>query len=230
MLIRLLLAAVAATALALLPARSGAANPTLTASVGPGFTISLKDASGQNVSHLDPGTYTINVSDQSDEHNFHLFGPGVDESTPVETTQTTTWTVTFTDGTYQFRCDAHPNILKGSFTVGTVSTPPPPPPPTGGGGLAKGTTLRGTVATSSIKLVDAGSKLVKKVKSGRKYKLVISDKSSKNDFHLTGPGVNKKTSVRKTGKVTWKLKFKKGKTYKYRSDAHSSMRGSFKAV
>jgi hypothetical protein len=58
----------------------------------------------------------------------------VKESTGVDTIGTTTWTVTFTDGTYTYVCDAHPGTLIGKFTVGaaqtttTTSTPPPPAP------------------------------------------------------------------------------------------------------
>ena len=49
---------------------------TLTASVGPGFEISLTGADGAAVSTLSAGDYTIEVDDQSDIHNFHLTGPG----------------------------------------------------------------------------------------------------------------------------------------------------------
>ena len=84
------------------------------------------------MTHLDPGTYTIKVNDQADVHNFDLFGPGVKESTGVDTTGTATWTVTFSDGTYNYICDAHPASMNGKFTVGTVqtttTTPPPPVP------------------------------------------------------------------------------------------------------
>jgi plastocyanin len=61
-----------------------------------------------------------------------------------------------------------------------------------------------------------------------KIKLVISDKSSIHDFHLTGPGVNIKTSVPGTGTKTFTITLKKG-TYKFVCDPHSSsMKGSFK--
>ena len=100
------------------------------ATVGPGYSIGLTQ-NGVKVTHLDPGTYTINVDDKADIHNFDLFGPGVKESTGIDTTGTTTWTVTFTDGTYNYNCDAHPASMNGKFTVGTVTTtttaPPPPP-------------------------------------------------------------------------------------------------------
>ena len=79
MLVRL--AVISATLAAVLLAPSGAAradNPVLVATVGigDGFNISLKDASGTPVKHLDPGAYTIQVHDQSEIHDFHLIGPG----------------------------------------------------------------------------------------------------------------------------------------------------------
>jgi hypothetical protein len=80
----------------------------------------------------------------------------------------------------------------------------------------------------TITLKKGGVK-VKKIKRG-KYTFVINDKSASHNFHLTGPGVNKKTSVPFTGKKTWTLTLKKG-TYKYVCDPHSSsMRGSFKVT
>ncbi len=106
---RLLFASVAAILLLVLAAGAGAQSPTLSGTVGPGFQIRLADGSGNPVRHLDPGTYAIQVADKSDIHNFHLTGPGVDLATQVEQVATVTWTVTFTDGTYHFQCDAHPS-------------------------------------------------------------------------------------------------------------------------
>jgi plastocyanin len=94
-----------------------ATGATLNGSVGPGFDISLKDTSGNDVTTLTPGTYTIDVNDQADIHNFHLSGPGVDEATDVSGTGTTTWTVTLQDGTYTFQCDPHASQMNGSFEV-----------------------------------------------------------------------------------------------------------------
>jgi|ERR1700704_5928979 plastocyanin len=69
----------------------------------------------------------------------------------------------------------------------------------------------------------------KTVKAG-KYKIVISDKSNIHNFHLTGPGVNKATSVGGTGTTTWTVTLKKG-TYKYVCDPHATaMKGSFKVT
>jgi hypothetical protein len=113
-------------------ARPASTDGTLRANVGPGYSITLTQ-NGTKVTHLDPGTYTIDVDDQADIHNFHLFGTGVNESTTVEGTGTTTWTVTFSDGTYTYVCDAHPGSMIGKFTVGTVptttTTPAPAPAP-----------------------------------------------------------------------------------------------------
>jgi plastocyanin len=129
----LLVLSIAGLAAAVSVARPASTDGTLQANVGPGYSISLTQ-NGTKVTHLDPGTYTINVNDQADIHNFDLFGPGVKESTGVDTTGTTTWTVTFADGTYTYVCDAHPATMKGSFTFGavqttttTTTTPPPPP-------------------------------------------------------------------------------------------------------
>ena len=59
-------------------------------------------------------------------------------------------------------------------------------------------------------------------------KLVVDDKSSIHDFHLTGPGVNVKTSVSGKGTKTFTVTLQKG-TYKFVCDPHKSfMHGSFK--
>jgi hypothetical protein len=200
-------------------ARPAATATALTGTVGPAFSISLKDSSGKGVSHLDPGDYTITVNNLNTtaEHDFHLFGPGVDQATPFQQ-GTWTWNVTFTDGTYTFHCDAHPTLMKGSFTVGNAPPPPPPPPPT--------QKLSGKVGPGSTISLKKGSAMVKALKKGT-YKVTIRDASAKDNFHLTGPGVAKKTSVRGKGTVSWKLRLRAGK-YTYRSDAHKSLKRTFR--
>ena len=89
---------------------------TLTGTVGPGFTITLKSGSS-SVKKLTPGAYTIVIHDKSNIHNFHLTGPGVNKMTSVSAVTTTTWKVTLKKGTYKFVCDPHKTIMKGSFTV-----------------------------------------------------------------------------------------------------------------
>ncbi len=93
------------------------AGSTLTASVGPGFDISLTGPDGTDAGTLSSGSYTIEVDDQSDIHNFHLTGPGVEETTDVSGTGTDTWDVTVEPGTYSFVCDPHAGSMSGSFEV-----------------------------------------------------------------------------------------------------------------
>jgi plastocyanin len=89
-------------------------------------------------------------------------------------------------------------------------------------------TLVGTVGPGfTITLTKNGTK-VTKLKAG-KYSITVNDKASIHDFHLTGPGVNKVTSVAGTGKTVWTVTFQKGKTYHFMCDPHASfMKGSFK--
>jgi plastocyanin len=101
---------------------STSATPTvLTGSVGTAddpeaFVISLTDSSGQPVSTLPAGDYTVQVTDPATTHNFHLTGAGVDEKTSVPAVEDTTFDVTLTPGEYTFVCDPHPRMT-GSFTV-----------------------------------------------------------------------------------------------------------------
>ena len=91
---------------------------------------------------------------------------------------------------------------------------------------AGGSTLNGTVGPGFTITLTQGGKKVTSVKAGT-YVFKIADKSTIHNFHLTGPGVNKKTSVATQGTSTWKLTLKKG-TYKYVCDPHASlMKGSF---
>lgn len=115
--LRLLAAGATAAAVAVVPATAGAATPVLKAEVGPGFTITLKDAKNKTVKSLKAGKYTIKVADKSDFHNFHLVGPGVDKDSGVPGTKNVTWRVTLKKGAYTFVCDPHASSMKGSFTV-----------------------------------------------------------------------------------------------------------------
>jgi len=201
---------------------AGSARPAASAApiqlfgnVGPGFSISLKDANGKAVRQLDPGVYDITVTDQSEEHNFDLTGPGVSLHTEVETTGTAHWNnVTFVDGVYTYVCDAHPTQLKGSFRVGAA----PPPPP-------KLTARVGPGKTISLK---RGGALVKSLPLGT-YSVAVRDSSKKDNFHLIGPGVNKRTSVKGKASVTWRVTFKIGKG-SYRSDAHKKLKRAFTVI
>jgi Copper binding proteins, plastocyanin/azurin family len=89
----------------------------LTATVGPGPTISLRRANGRRVTSLRRGRYRIVVRDRSTVHNFHLIGPGVNRKTTVRFRGTATWTFTLRRGTYRYVCDPHARQMKGNFRV-----------------------------------------------------------------------------------------------------------------
>ena len=61
----------------------------------------------------------ITVKDQSNAHNFHIFGPGVAKVvTTVPFVGTKKITVTLKKGTYTFQCDPHAQSgMKGTFKV-----------------------------------------------------------------------------------------------------------------
>ena len=69
-------------------------------------------------------------------------------------------------------------------------------------------------------------KMVTKPTKAGAIKLVIADKSNVHNFHLTGPGVNVKTTVAFVGTKTFNVTLKKG-TYKFICDPHPFMKGSF---
>ena len=97
-------------------------------------------------------------------------------------------------------------------------------------GKAGAVTLKGETGPGfSIEVTKAG-KDVKTIKAGT-YKIKVEDKSSVHNFHLIGPGLNKKTSVSFTGETTWRIKLKPGK-YTYQCDIHASsgMKGTFKVT
>jgi len=68
--------------------------------------------------------------------------------------------------------------------------------------------------------------MAKKPTQAGRVSIVVADKSSIHNFHLTGPGVNVKTSVSAIGTKTFTVTLKKG-TYKFICDPHTFMKGSF---
>jgi len=193
-------------ALVLPSAVAQADNPKLVAVVGTNdaFVISLRDANGNAITQLAPGAYDISVSDRSEAHNFHLKGPGLDQSTPIGEKQETTWTVTIGEGRYTYVCDAHSVQMRGYFLAGAIAP----------------VTLTGSVGpkrTISLKPKSAlpGPAVV-----------TVNDRSKTDNFHLTGPGVNKKTGLKTRGKATWTVTLVPG-VYSYRSDKTKKLRGSF---
>jgi hypothetical protein len=192
-------------------------NPVLNGDVGIGdaFTITLNDGAGNKVTHLDAGSYTLNLRDHSAFHNFHFSGPGVDVTTSVDGIENKTFTVTLTDGTYFFDCDPHSSQMKGSFTVGTVTTPPPPAP--------------APAATKLAASIGAGSKATLKPLAGLsagKAVITVRDASSSDGFRLSGPGVSKATGAKFRGTVKWTVTLEAGR-YSFGSARNPKLRKTF---
>ena len=204
----------AACALVALASPAVAPAEDLFATVGPDFTISLRNAAGLSVTQLDPGPYRIVVDDRSDFHNFHLSGPGVSLATDIEAVEKVTWEVVFVEGRYTFVCDPHATQMKGAFTVGN---PPPPHVPT---------RLLATVGPKNTITLTRNGARVRTLTAGA-YVIVVRDRSKRHNFHLTGPGVNRKTVVGRTATVTWNVTFRAG-AFRYASDPQAKrVRGSF---
>jgi hypothetical protein len=176
---------------------------------GDGFVITLVDASGANVKHVDAGTYTLVVHDRSVHHNFHLTGPGVDVATDIIGVGDETFTITLVDGVYTYVCDPHAVTMRGLFTVGSVTAPPP-----------------GKLAAS----ISGGSKfalgpLGSAPPSGT-YVITVSDRTTKDGFRLSGPGVTRVTARRFTGSVKWTVTLRVG-TYEFGSARFPKLRKTF---
>lgn len=202
---------------ALAAAGTASAQDELIGTIG-STSISLVKASGGTFSTLSPGTYTLTVRDQSAEQNFHLFGPGVNIATEIEFVGTRTFTVTFREGNYIYSSDADSYISR-SFRVGTTTT-------------TTTTTTNKLVATVgpgfTISLTRGGRK-VTRLKPGT-YTIVVRDRARIHNFHLRGPGVNKKTGVAFVGTVRWRVKLARG-LYRYNCDPHiTTLRGSFRVA
>jgi plastocyanin len=122
--IRIALAAAVGASALLVPAavHATAAKTVLNGTVGPGFTITLKDASGHKVKKVKPGVYAIKVSDKASIHSFVLEqesgGKFEKTITSVGFTGTKTAVVTLKKGKYKYYCQPHESSMFGTFTVG----------------------------------------------------------------------------------------------------------------
>lgn len=186
---------------------AGADGTELRGSVGPGFVISLQDASGASVTKLDPGTFNLVVDDKSSDHNFRLQGPGVNVATDVAGTGTKTFSITLTNGRYTFVCDPHAGSMVGSFTVGAVTdtTPAPTPKPT----PSAKTRLVLTVTGKSVTLTTPAGKPVKATVAGP-ASITVRDRSTARGGTLRGAGVSKSTTASFVGNVTWNVTLSAG--------------------
>ncbi|HZQ81664.1 MAG TPA: plastocyanin/azurin family copper-binding protein [Gaiellaceae bacterium] len=106
-----LVTAAAALSLAVGASATTAKVGKLTATDGPGFTITM------SAKTVKAGVYVITVHDKSSIHDFHLTGPGVNKKTSVGAVKTYTWKVTLKKGTYKFVCDPHASFMNGKLKV-----------------------------------------------------------------------------------------------------------------
>lgn len=201
--------------------------PVLNGFVGPGYDIALTDGRGDlRGRQLPAGTYRVRIHDYSTIHNFELKGDGVDVETEEEFVGQVTWTVTFlAGGEYEFECDPHHDFMYGEFTAVDAPAPPPPPPPpppAEGGG-----TLIATVRPNyTIDLKHPNGTPVTQVAPGT-YTIQVDDQASEHNFHLTGPGVDRATTVAGTGAQSWTVTLAPG-NYTFVCDPHADgMRGTF---
>lgn len=94
------------------------ATPTLNATVGPGFTISLKQ-NGKAVKTLKAGAYRLVIADKANIHAFSLDGPhgyAVD-FTKVPYVGIKIYTAHLKAGPYKFYCPPHESLMFGHFKV-----------------------------------------------------------------------------------------------------------------
>jgi plastocyanin len=92
--------------------------------------------------------------------------------------------------------------------------------------------LKGEVYPNSqfkIEMENAAGRKLRTIKAGT-YRIKIEDKATIHNFHLRGPGVNKKTSVPRRTETIWTVRLRRGK-YTFLCDPHAStMRGSFRVT
>ena len=92
-------------------------------------------------------------------------------------------------------------------------------------------------STSLVGKVGPGTRLTLRSSNGQAvtrlrigaYRIVVSDGSPAQNFHLVGPKTNKTTSLSFVGRVIWTVKLVPG-LYRYSSDRARQNSGSFRVV
>jgi len=85
--------------------------------------------------------------------------------------------------------------------------------------------LTAKVTAKSITLVNADGTHVRVLQPNR-YRIVVRDRTTAQNFHLVGPKVNAKTTVGARTTATWFVNLQPG-SYSYRSDRNARLRGTF---
>ncbi|HYZ20417.1 MAG TPA: ABC transporter substrate-binding protein [Gaiellaceae bacterium] len=93
--------------------------------------------------------------------------------------------------------------------------------------IASGLVLQGTVQARRV-LLRLDGKSVTRLNAGP-YTFVVTDGSRTQNFTLAGPGVNKRTALKGTGRSTWTLTLRAG-TYRYWSSGRPRAKRSFRVA
>ena len=93
------------------------------------------------------------------------------------------------------------------------------------GTISSGVILKGEVGRTTISL-KLDKQPVKTLEPGTDT-FAIVDRSATQNFHLKGPGVDRKTNLKRVGKATWTITLRRG-TYRFFSDANTKLKGSFR--
>jgi NitT/TauT family transport system substrate-binding protein len=89
--------------------------------------------------------------------------------------------------------------------------------------VESGKFLQATVGPGLFVTLRLNGVVVKSLPAGA-YTISVTDKSTKDNFHITGKGVNKSTSVAKTQIASWTVTLAKG-AYTVTSDGHPKLLG-----
>jgi len=85
--------------------------------------------------------------------------------------------------------------------------------------------LTAKVTARSISLTTSDGQRVQRLQPNG-YRFIVKDLTSKQNFHLVGPSVNRRTKVLAKGTTTWTIYLGPG-TYTYRSDKRPGLSATF---
>jgi len=241
----LVLVTALAGVVAALPASAHAYHGGIPCMGAPDFVGHMGDAdgsfhypAGRSAEHVNAGTFTLAIDDTSSTQNFRLRdltwqGTHVNRATSVPDQSEECWTVTLDVGDYEWISDGdQTGYLRGLVTAHPNPNPPPPPPPPSPAGPPPPPPppaqpdLSLTVGPDPrIAAFYADGRPVTNLPPGT-YTIQVHDLSATHNFHLTGPGVDEKTSVDDIEHPVWRVTLRAGK-YTFKCDVHPTIKGSF---
>jgi hypothetical protein len=193
---------------------------------------------GRSAEHVNAGTFTLAIDDTSSTQNFRLRdltwqGTHVNRATSVPDQSEECWTVTLDVGDYEWISDGdQTGYLRGLVTAHPNPNPPPPPPPPSPAGPpppppppAQPDLILTVGPDPRIAAFYADGRPVTNLPPGT-YTIQVHDLSATHNFHLTGPGVDEKTSVDDIEHPVWRVTLRAGK-YTFKCDVHPTIKGSF---